>query len=289
MDPLRGVVLGIVQGLAEPLPISSSAHLILAPWLLGWQDQGLTFDVALHMGTLAALLLYFWKDWWGLATAWLPGTRRPLGGSASEASEVSDPLGVEDRRALDRRLGIGIVIGTIPAAIAGILFDDVIEQSLRDPRLIAAVMLIATLVIFAADRLSRRVRELDAVTWRRALVVGLAQAVALAPGVSRSGITISAGLFLGLTREAAARYSFLLAAPVTGAAGILKLKDLVETGIPADEQLAFVLGVLTSFVVGIFAIRVLLRYLRRYSLMVFVVYRLLLVALIFALGTMRAA
>jgi undecaprenyl-diphosphatase len=272
MDPLQGVVLGVVQGLAEPLPISSSAHLILAPWLLGWQDQGLTFDVALHMGTLAALLLYFWRDWWSLVTAWLPAR-----------------AGAEDRRALDRRLGIGIVIGTVPAAIAGILFDDVIERSLREPTLIAVVMAVATLVIFAADRLGRRTLELEAVTWSRALVVGLAQAVALAPGVSRSGITISAGLFLGLTREAAARYSFLLAAPVTTAAGILKLKDLAETGIPAGEQAAFAAGVLTSFVVGLFAIGVLLRYLRRYSLAVFVIYRALLVALIFGVAAVRGA
>ena len=284
MDPLHGLVLGIVQGLTEPLPISSSAHLILVPWLLGWMEHSLTFDIALHMGTLAALLIYFWKDWWALLTAWLPGMRHP-----ASLAITHDPLGTEDRRTLDRQLGLGIIIGTIPAGIVGILFDDVIEQSLRDPRLIAGVMLVASLVILAADRLGRRLLELDSVTWSRALLVGVAQALALAPGVSRSGITISAGLALGLTREAAARFSFLLAAPVTGAAGVLKLKDLFQTGIPADEQLAFAIGIAASFVVGLFAIGILLRYLRRYSLTAFVVYRLILVVLIFAMGTLRPA
>ena len=236
------------------------------------------------MGTLAALLIYFWKDWWALLTAWLPGARR-----RASLAVTQDPLGTEDRRALNRQLGLGIVIGTIPAGIVGVLFDDVIEQSLRDPGLIGGVMLVASLVILAADRLGRRILELDSVTWSRALLVGVAQALALAPGVSRSGITISAGLALGMTREAAARFSFLLAAPVTGAAGILKLKDLFQTGIPADEQLAFATGIAASFVVGLLAIGMLLRYLRRYSLTVFVVYRLILVVLIFAMATLRPA
>lgn len=267
MDPLHGLILGIVQGLTEPLPVSSSGHLVLVPWLLGWPEHSLTFDVALHMGTLAALLLFFWRDWWTLARAWLPG-------AAAMATE--------------RRLGIGLVAGTLPAAIAGLLFDDIIEQSLRSPVLIAAVLAVASVVFFVVDRASRRALPIEQVTLGRALAIGFAQALALAPGVSRSGITITAGLALGLTREAAARYAFLLAMPVTAGAGVFKLRDLVETGIPADEQLAFALGIAASFAVGLVSIRFLLQYLRRYALTAFIVYRLLLAALVLGLSALRA-
>ena len=261
MDPLQGALLGVVQGLTEPLPISSSAHLILVPWLLGWPEHSLTFDVALHMGTLAALLLFFWKDWLTLARSWLPH------GSATQ-----------------RRIGIGLVVGTIPAAIIGLLFEDVIETSLRSPPLIATVMLIASALILAADRLGRKALTEDGITIPRALLIGAAQALALMPGVSRSGATISAGLALGLTREAAARYAFLLATPVTTGAGVFKLKDLVETGVPPDEASAFAAGIVVSFLVGLVAIRFLLQYLRRYSLTAFVVYRVALAALVLAVS-----
>ncbi|HET7767250.1 MAG TPA: undecaprenyl-diphosphatase UppP [Chloroflexota bacterium] len=266
MDPIQGALLGAVQGLTEPLPVSSSAHLILLPWLLGWQEHSLTFDVALHMGTLAALLLVFWKDWLDLARAWLPGGA-----------------------AVDRRMGLGLVAGTLPAAVIGLLFEDVIESSLRSPSLIAVVMVIASLLIFAADRLGRRRLSEEALSVPRALVIGAAQALALMPGVSRSGATISAGLALGLTREAAARYAFLLATPVTAGAGVFKLRDLLETGVPPDERAAFIAGITTSFVVGLFAIRFLLQYLRRYSLIAFVVYRVALALLVLALSFIRAA
>ena len=270
MDPIQGALLGIVQGLTEPLPVSSSAHLVLVPWLLGWSEHSLTYDVALHMGTLAALLIFFWKDWWALARAWFRG------------AAAGD-------RTLDRRLGLTLVLGTIPAAIAGVLFEDLIESSLRSPPLIATVMLFASLVILAADRLGRRTLPLGAITYPRAFLIGLAQASALVPGVSRSGATISAGLALGLTREAAARYAFLLATPITAGAGVLKLKDLFETGIPTNLQAAFITGIGVSFVVGLLAIGFLLRYLRRNSLMVFIVYRIALALFVLALSFTRAA
>ena len=265
MDPVQGAILGIVQGLTEPLPISSSAHLILVPWLLGWGEHSLTFDVALHMGTLAALLLFFWKDWLQLARAWLPG------GDAT-----------------DRRVGIGLVAGTVPAAVVGLLFEDTIETTLRSPALIATVMLIASALILAADRLGRRTLSEEAITVPRAIAIGLAQALALMPGVSRSGATISAGLALGLTRQAAARYAFLLATPITAGAGILKLKDLFETGVPPDEATAFLAGIAASFVVGLIAIRFLLHYLRKYSLTAFVIYRVALALLVLIVSVTRA-
>jgi undecaprenyl-diphosphatase len=276
VDPIHGLVLGIVQGLTEPLPISSSAHLVLVRSLLGWTEESaahaLTFDVALHMGTLAALLIVFWRDWWRLAAAWLPfGTWAP-----------------EDR-ALERRLGIGLVAGTVPAALLGALFEDVIQNALRTPVLIALVMIVASFVILAADRLGLRALEIGEVTVGRALAIGAAQVLALAPGVSRSGITISAGLALGLTREAAARYAFLLATPITAGAGLFQLRHLVAGGMPPDDRAAFAVGVVASFLVGVAAIRFLLQYVRRASLNAFIAYRLALALVVLALALIRPA
>jgi undecaprenyl-diphosphatase len=267
VDAPQGLVLGIVQGLTEFLPVSSSAHLILVPWLLGWPEHSLTYDVALHMGTLGALILFFWRDWLGLLRAWLPG-----GGPQAATA---------------RRLLIGIILGTIPAAIAGLLFQDAIESALRSPALIAVVMLIASALIFAADRLGRLTVPIEGVGYVQALLIGVAQAFALAPGVSRSGATISAGLALGLTREAAARYAFLLATPITAGAGLLQLRHLIKDGVPADERAAFALGIAASFIVGFASIGFLLRYLRRASLLVFVVYRVALALLVLALTFLR--
>lgn len=300
MDPLHAIVLGAVQGLSEFLPISSSAHLVLAPWLLGWPESSLTFDVALHMGTLAALLIYFWRDWWVLIAAWLPAqvASAPVahsnGGSGSAgavtlADESSAPEEVEtaSERALNRRLGIGLVIGTIPAAVAGVLFEDVIEGAFRAPALIAISLIVASFVLLAADRLGARTFGLQSVTNTQAALIGVAQAFALIPGVSRSGITLAAALFIGLTREAGARYAFLLAAPITAGAGVFQLRHLVRDGIPAGEHMAFALGILTSFLVGMVVIGGLLHYLRRGSLIVFVVYRIALGLFILTMAALR--
>jgi undecaprenyl-diphosphatase len=331
LNPLHGLVLGVVQGLGEFLPISSSAHLLLVPWLFGWPEHSLTFDVALHMGTLAALLAYFWRDWWQLVTAWLPQQRErrrigatrgvsgvsgvsgdkpndaahsvtravtegpPLGAGRSDATPDDAEDLVPDEvtasgdglRSDRRRLGISLAISTVPAAIVGALFAERIEASLRAPVLVAALLLVAAALLASADRAGIQDRELGAVGVWQALVIGVAQALALAPGVSRSGASIAAALFLGLTRQAAARYAFLMAAPITAGAGIFQLRHLVSDGIPADERMAFLVGITSSFVVGLLAIGGLLRYLRTRSLDVFVGYRVILGLVILIVAALR--
>jgi undecaprenyl-diphosphatase len=286
VDPFEGAVLGIVQGLTEPLPISSSAHLVLVPWLLGWPEHSLTFDVALHMGTLAALLIFFWRDLLLLVRAWLPERGAPLGvvGTASTSATADDPV-----RRQQRRLGLGLLVGSIPAALLGALFADQIESSLRSPLSIAALLIVGALLLGLADRIGARRLELTDVGLTQALLVGLAQALALAPGVSRSGITLTAALFIGLTREAGARYAFLLGIPVTAGAGVFQLRRLLRDGIPVDERAAFALGVFCSLVVGLLAIRFLLRYVRQHSLNLFVYYRLALGLIVLLVAALRGA
>jgi undecaprenyl-diphosphatase len=291
VDPIQGVVLGIVQGLTEPLPVSSSAHLVLIPWLLGWPEHSLTFDVALHMGTLAALLIYFWRDLLILLRAWLPQRGGPpaLGivPGAAAAGAGTAPLDADRRQ--QRRLGLGIVIGCIPAAVLGVLFSDQIEANLRSPVLIAILLIVGAVILAAADRVGTKRLDLADIGITQALVIGVAQALALAPGVSRSGITLAAALFLGLTRESGARFVFLLGIPVTAGAGVFQLRDLLRSGIPADEQAAFYLGVFTSLVVGLLAIRFLLGYVRRHNLDVFVIYRIALAILVLVVAAVRSA
>ena len=292
MDPVHGLVLGIVQGLTEFLPISSSGHLVLVPWLLGWPPHGLTFDVALHLGTLAALVAYFWRDLWRLAAAWLP--RRDLAFGPIKGTEVVQTStgrvirAVEsEARQRDRRLGLSLVAGSVPAAVVGALFADQIEASLRAPATIAALLIVAGGLLAAADRAGIQKLGLESIGIPLGVLIGLAQALSLAPGVSRSGITLAAGLFFGLTREAAARYAFLLGVPVTAGAAVFQLRHLVRGGIPADQRGAFALGIAASLVVGMLAIHGLLRYVRGRSLDVFVGYRIavgLLVLVVAALG-----
>lgn len=304
--------------MAEFLPISSSAHLVLVPWLLRWPHHSLTYDVALHMGTLAALLTYFWRDWWNLVTAWLPargstprdpesraegnflanwilrqgpaslpnGQSELVDGSAGAGGTL--PHAPKSERALRRRLGASLVVATMPAAVIGALFADRIEASLRAPSLIALLLMTAAVLLAAADRAGIQQLELEAIGSWQAVTIGVAQALALAPGVSRSGITLAAGLFLGLRREAAARYGFLLAAPITAGAGLFQLRHLLRSGIPEDERAAFGIGVVTSLGVGVLVIGGLLRYLRRQNLNVFVGYRLALGLLVLAVALWRA-
>jgi undecaprenyl-diphosphatase len=319
VNPVHGLVLGIVQGLTEFLPISSSGHLVLVPWLLGWPPHSLTFDVALHMGTLAALLAFFWRDLTALVAAWLPDRwrdtrwrdlrwrdvrwREAVGGARAwlterygrlgivpqvAGPEAAGPATLDPVRRQQRRLGLGLLVGSLPAALIGALFSDRIEAGLRSPVLIAILLVAGAVIMAAADRVGTKSLGLKDVGLSQAVVVGVAQALALAPGVSRSGITLAAALFLGLTREAAARYFFLLGIPVTAGAGVFQLRHLLRDGIPADERAAFVLGVLSSLVVGILAIRFLLRYLRRHNLDVFVYYRIALAAFVLLVAAMRA-
>jgi undecaprenyl-diphosphatase len=257
-DLFRALVLGIVQGLTEFLPVSSSAHLTLTPVLLGWQafdrEYGLTFDVALHLGTLVAVLWYF-RD------TWLQLIRAVVGRGPDLASE--------------RRLASDIAIACVPAVIAGVLLEKKAETTFRDPIQIAYILIGMAIVMGIVDRLPSRHRRLQGMGWRDALFIGLAQAAALLPGVSRSGSTITAGLVGGFEREDAARFSFLLSAPITAGAVLFKLRHILAHGMPAHQAAVFAVGILSSLVVGYLAVAGLLAFLRRYSLTVFVIYRIL--------------
>lgn len=266
MSLLQAIILGAVQGLTEYLPISSSGHLALVPFLVGWEPQSQAFDLALHLGTALSLLWFFRAEWLALVRGFLSGL-------ASPATRADDPAW---------RLSLYVLLGSLPAGVLGILLEDTVERVFRNPVLIATMLILFSFVILAADRLGRRRRAFGEVTLADALLVGLLQAVALVPGVSRSGITISAGLARGLTREAAARFSFLLSGPIIVAAAVFKLRH----GIPGGELGVVLAGVVSSALVGWLAVGLLLRYLQRNSLLVFVVERLLvgLLTLALALG-----
>jgi undecaprenyl-diphosphatase len=251
MTPLHAIVLGLVQGATEFLPVSSSGHLILVPMLLGWPDQGLAFDAAVHLGTVVALLIYFTGELRRLAAGVLQG------------------------RSADRRLAAAVVLGTIPAGLVGFALKRTIESRLRSVTVVAVSTLAWALVLWWADRQAARnqVRDLHAVGIGRGLVIGLAQALALVPGTSRSGITLSAGLFTGLDRATAARFAFLLGLPVTAAAGLHQVTELLRSGLSEDSLGILALGVGTALVAGLAAIRFLVAYLQRRTLLVFVIYR----------------
>jgi undecaprenyl-diphosphatase len=264
---LQALVTGIVQGLTEFLPISSSGHLILVPYLLGWHDpflNSLAFSVVLHVGTLVALLAYFWREWARLVPAGLATIR--------DRSFRGDP---------DRRLAWLIAATMPPAIAAGLLLGDVFENEVRQPLLVALMLVVGAGILWLADRLGRKSAGMDAVGFGGAIFVGLAQAVALVPGISRSGISISAGLALGLRREAAARFSFLLATPVIAGAGVYEIRKLVagEAGVTADAGV-LVVGFVAAVISGLVAIVGLLRFLRTHPMTPFVVYRLLLAAIV---------
>ena len=259
--------MGIAQGLTEFLPISSSGHLLLVPFFLGWDDafiNSLAFSVMLHLGTLAALLVYFRADWLRIVPAGFAAIR--------DRSFAGDP---------DRRLAWLLVAATIPAAIAGFVFNDAIETVVREPALVAVTLVIGGLILWLADRLGRSDRQVDDVTFPIATGIGAAQALALIPGISRSGISISAARFAGLDRENAARFSFLMATPITAGAIVFEVRRLISGELGVDvEVLPLVVGMLTSFAAGVFAISILLRYLRTHSLTIFVVYRFVLAGLV---------
>jgi undecaprenyl-diphosphatase len=268
MDILvQALVMGIVQGLTEFLPVSSSAHLIVVPYLLHWRDpfiDSLAFSVMLHIATLVALLVYFRADWLRLIPAGLAALRdRSFRGE------------------LDRRLAWLLAVATIPAVIVGVLFNDVIEREFRTPERVALALVVGAAILWLADRTGRHLRELDGVTFPIAAGIGVAQALALVPGISRSGMSISAGLFAGLTREAAARFSFLMATPVIAGAGGWEALKLVrgEAGV-AIALGPLLVGMAAALVAGLAAIEITLRYLRSHSVTVFVLYRLALAAVV---------
>ncbi len=291
MSLLEAVVLGIVQGLTEFLPISSSAHLIVVPWLLGWEQPGLQFDAALHLGTLVAVFAYFWRDLLGMALA-LPRavTRAPMllrdPGPGWARAGRTDPT--PDHQA---RLALLIAVGTVPGLLAGLASQGAIEgffhsEAHRTRAIVVIAVLLAALglLLWVADRTASHQRNIHHLTWRDALIIGLAQATALLPGVSRSGSTLTAGLFQGMHRADAARFSFLLGTPLVLAAASKAVLDALEAGMSGSEARAFVAGGLAAGLVGFASIWGLLRFLQRSSTLVFIVYRLLLAAGLLALA-----
>ena len=265
MSALEAIVLGIVQGLTEFLPISSTAHLRVVPAFLGWDDPGAAFTAVTQLGTMAAVLLYFRNDLWRIATAWVRGLRDPA-----------------IRRTPDSRLGWYIVLGTIPISIFGFAFSDQIEDEARSLSLIGTTLIVLGLILLAADRVGRRERDLDDLNVRDGVAIGFAQALALIPGVSRSGATLTAGLFLGLERAAAARYSFLLSVPAVVLSGAFELRHIGdEGGAPFG---ATAVATLLAFVSGYVAIAFMLRFLVTHTTLVFVAYRVALGALVLTLA-----
>lgn len=256
MSFAAAVLLGIVQGLTEFLPVSSSAHLILARAFFGWDvppEFGLAFDVALHIGTLAAILAFF---------------RREIAAMVAALPLVFSPGADPSARLIQR-----IVVGTLPVVVVGLLFNDYIEQALRTPRVAAWALGLGAVAMYAAERLGPRTRAEDSVTWLDSVLIGCAQASALIPGVSRSGGTISVGMFLGFRRDAAARFTFLLAVPATLAAAGKESLELARTGVSSSNAQLMVIGVLVSGVVGYLTIKYFLRFLARNRLDVFAYYR----------------
>jgi undecaprenyl-diphosphatase len=271
MPLFHALVLGIIQGLTEFLPISSSGHLILVPWLLGWADPGLTFDVALHLGTLLALVFYFWRDLWRYILAALKSMQ-----SRSLSSE-------------DAKVAWLLVVATIPGAAIGALGDTWFEEHVRQPLLIGILLLGFGGVLYLVDKYGQKTREMTQLTWMESVIIGFSQALALFPGVSRSGATISAGLWRGLSREASARFAFLLAIPITAGAVAFKLLHVVRDGLPSGESGAFVVGIVSSAVVGFLAIKWMLGFVRKQPLTVFVWYRVVVGIVMIALALLRGS
>lgn len=258
MNTLHAAILGTLQGLTEILPISSSAHLILIPWAFKWPESGLTFDVALHLGTLISLCAYFRRDIMELAKDFRQGIRS---GKHAARSEL---------------LPFYIFAGTIPAAIVGKLFEEPIEAVFRsNPAIIAVFLILFGLILALSDRLGAKKWLMNRVDLKAAMIIGLAQCLALVPGVSRSGITITAALFLGFTRETAARFSFLLSLPIVAGAAVLKLAHLAIHGIPPGETPALLVGVATSAFFGYLGVAFLLKFVQNHTVYPFVWYRLL--------------
>ncbi len=260
MDWFQALALAVIQGLTEFLPVSSSAHLILPSQVLGWPDQGLAFDVAVHVGTLLAVVLYFRQDVITLIAAWFSSVIK------QEHSEES-------------KLAWLIILATIPAGVAGIVFNETIETHLRSSAVIATTTVLFGLLLWWSDIKGRRTRSLPTINWKDAVIIGFSQALALIPGTSRSGITMTAALLIGFNREAAARYSFLLSIPLIAAAGLLKGVELAQTG--TDAQWAMVgVGTIASFFSAYACIHLFLSFLERIGFTPFVIYRLLLGALL---------
>jgi undecaprenyl-diphosphatase len=262
LDPLHAIVLAIVQGLSEFLPISSSGHLVLVPYLFGWQDQGLAFDVAVHVGTLFAVVTYFRRELLAMTKAWL----------GSFAGGGMTP---------DARLAWYVIVGTIPVGLAGLVFGTLIEEKLRNPVAVATTLTVFGALMWLADRLGRRERDEHSLGWRDAVLIGLAQALALMPGTSRSGVTMTMARALGLTREAAARFSFLLAVPGIAMAGGYEGLKLVAGAGNGTDWGVIALAVAVAAATGYLCIAWLLRVINRIGFAPFAIYRFAVAGLLF--------
>jgi undecaprenyl-diphosphatase len=272
---LQALIMGIVQGLTEFLPVSSSGHLILVPYLFGWDDAFITslaFSVMLHLGTLIALLVYFRADWLRIIPAGFAALRH--------RSFDGDP---------DRKLAWLLVAASIPAAVVGFLFSDIFETTIREPALVVVTLVVGGVILFVADAVGPETRRVEDVTFPIATGIGAAQALALIPGISRSGISISAGRFAGLDRPSAARFAFLMATPITAGAIVFEARKLLtgEAGVEIEVG-ALVVGLVASMVAGFAAIHFMLRYLRTRSLRIFVWYRFALAAIVVVVLVARA-
>lgn len=243
----ESIILGIVQGLGEFLPISSSAHLIVVPWLFRWKDPGLSFDVALHLGTLISVIVYFYRDWIGLIHQ---GITKGL--TTSEG-----------------KLFWFIIVSTIPGAIIGKLFEEKAETIFRNIVLVAILLILMGIVLYVADKISSKKNEMGKMAFWKSFIIGISQALAIVPGISRSGITMTTGLFLGFNRETVARFSFLLSTPIILGAGILKIKGIAIQSL----DLNFIAGFLASAITGFVSIKFLLKYLQKNGFNIFVIYR----------------
>jgi undecaprenyl-diphosphatase len=261
MTVLQAIILGIVQGLTEFLPISSSGHLILVPWLFNWHflldNPGLnkTFDVALHLGTFVAVLVYFWREVVRLIVSWLRSIAR---------RSLAEP---------EAKLAWLLLVSTVPAAIVGVALESFIEDQLGKPWIIAIAMIVFAGFMYLIDHIARLDRDLSSLGWGGAFLIGCAQALALCPGVSRSGVTMMAGLLLRFDRESAARYSFLLSIPVVGGAAVYKALEVAKDGLPAGTATPFLVGMASAAISGMAAIWFVLAYLKRHNFNLFVIYR----------------
>ena len=260
MDLLQSIILGAIQGITEFFPVSSTAHLVLFPWFFSWTDQGLPFNVALHMGSLIAIIYYFWRDWILIIKEFLD--------SVFKGSFEGCPNG---------KTGLYLIIATVPGALAGLLFEEYAAGLLRHPLSIAFSLSFFGVVLYFSDRISKKTKTVGEINIVDCIIIGLSQALAIIPGVSRSGITITGAMFRNLNREEAAKFSFLLGAPLIAGAGVFEARHLESSQV---MSLPFVAGVIASALFAFLAIKYLLRFVRKSSYTVFVIYRLALAVLI---------
>lgn len=255
MELIQAIILGIVQGATEFIPVSSSGHLVLVPWLLGWEKPDLIFDTMTHWGTLVAVVAYYWKD--------LLKIESSIQHDLARRTPFATP---------ESRLGWLLILATIPTVIIGLLFEDFFESLFGEPLWVIGFLFVTGLILWVSETLGKRIREVESISPRDAILFGLAQSLAITPGISRSGSTISIGLLLGLTRSAAARFSFLMMIPIVFGAGLLKLLELFKTGISSDAVLMLVAGFVSAGISGYICITFLLNFLATRSVRSFAIY-----------------